>query len=117
MTPKKSQNFEEGGLKLTDSQVLTLSGVIRRAVEEQNEIYKEVWLSEKELCKTFATLKPSWLEKYRSSLHALGCARQPCVKDELGSEHKTGWTYARNKIQRLFATGEIEHLQCRAVIS
>lgn len=93
-----------------------IAGVVRRAVEEQNEMYQEVWLTEKELCKTFGTLKPSWLEKYRSALYAQGCARQPCVKDERGNAHRTGWTYARNKIQRLFATGEIERLQCKAVV-
>jgi hypothetical protein len=38
------------------------------------------------------------------------------VTDEQGRDHQTSRLYARNKIQRMFATGEIEHLVCRAVI-
>lgn len=101
---------------MNKNEIIELKTVVRRTMEEQLEMYSEVWLTEKELCKVFGTLKPSWLEKYRSALYARGCAVQPAVIDERGKEHRTGWTYARNKIQRLFATGEIEHLQCKAMV-
>ena len=100
---------------LSQEQMLTITGVIRRTMEEQMEMYQEVWLTAEQLCNTFATLKPSWLDRYWQSLPA-GCVRQPGVTDEKGQEHKTGRLYARIKIQRLFATGEIEHLQCKSVV-
>ena len=100
---------------LSQEQLLTITGAIRRTMEEQMEMYQEVWLTAEQLCNTFATLKPSWLDRYWQSLPD-GCVRQPGVTDERGQEHKTSRLYARNKIQRLFATGEIEHLQCKAVV-
>lgn len=93
-----------------------VAGVVRRAVEEQMEMYQEVWLTAEQLCNTFATLKPSWLDRYWQSLPE-GCVRQPGVTDERGKEHKTSRLYARNKIQRLFSTGEIERLVCKAVVT
>ncbi len=93
-----------------------VAGVVRRAVEENMEMYQEVWLTAEQLCNTFATLKPSWLDRYCQCL-PVGCLRRPGVTYERGQEHKTSRLYARNKIQRLFATGEIEHLVCKAVVT
>ena len=100
---------------MTKEEMMELKAVFRRAAEEAYELYNEVWLTDDELCKYFGTLKKSWLDR---NWHALpkNCVRQPRWTDELGVEHSTSRLYARNKIQRLFASGEIEHLRCRAVV-
>lgn len=100
---------------ITKEEMIELKSVVRRAMEEQMEMYSEVWLTGDELCKVFGTLKPSWLERNWQALPS-NCVRQPGWTDEKGVEHSTSRVYARNKIQRLFASGEIEHLVCRAVV-
>ena len=95
--------------------MLELKSVIRRTIEEEMEMYSEVWLTADELCKVFGTLKPSWLDRYWNALPK-NCVKQPGWTDEKGVKHTTSRLYARNKIQRLFASGEIEYLKCRAVI-
>jgi hypothetical protein len=37
------------------------------------------------------------------------------VIDENGVEHRTGFAYPRNRIQRMIANGEIMKLKCRVV--
>lgn len=101
--------------EMTREEMIELKGVVRRTMEEQMEMYSEVWLTAEQLCNTFATLKPSWLDRYWQSLPE-GCVRQPGVTDERGIEHKTSRLFARNKIQRLFSNGEIERLVCKAVV-
>ena len=101
---------------LTQEEILELKAVVRRAMEEQMEMYSEVWLTGDELCKVFGTLKPSWLERNWQALPK-NCVRQPGWTDEKGEKHTTSRLYARNKIQRLFASGEIEDLRCRAVVA
>ena len=97
---------------MTKEEMLELKAVIRRALEEQMEMYEEVWLTGDELCKYFGTLKPSWLKRYGHSLPR----RLPQVTDESGTQHGNTWLYPRNKIQRMFANGEIEDLRCLAVV-
>jgi hypothetical protein len=97
---------------MTREEFMELKGVVRRTMEEQMEMYSEVWLTGDELCKTFGTFTKSWLKRYGHSLPR----RQPGVTDERGDRHESSWLYPRNKIQRMFATGEIEQLKCRAVI-
>lgn len=96
--------------------MMELKAVVRRTMEEEMEMYSEVWLTKDEVCQYFGTLKPAWLDRYWPALYAKGCVKQPMVIDEHGDEHHTPRLYARNKIQRLFATGEIERLQCLAVV-
>ena len=98
---------------LTREEILELKSVVRRTMEEEMELYSEVRLTAHELCKVFGTVTKSWLRRYG---HALP-HRQPKVTDENGNAHSTGMLYARNKIQRLFASGEIEALRCRAVVA
>ena len=92
--------------------MLELKSVIRRTMEEEMEMYSEVWLNGEELCKHFNFMTPSWLKRYRQSLPH----REPKVTDEKGDTHSMAWQYPKNKIQRLFASGEIENLKCRAVV-
>lgn len=98
---------------LTRDEIMELKSIVRRAMEEQMEMYSEVWLTTDEVCKTFGTLKKAWLDRYG---HSISGRRQVTVKDEMGVVHTSGWLYPRNKIQRMFASGEIERLQCRAVV-
>ena len=88
---------------------------VRKSMTEILESANEKWLTGDELCKVFGTLKPSWLDRNWQALPA-NCVRQPGWTDERGEKHTTSRLYARNKIQRLFASGEIEDLRCRAVV-
>lgn len=75
---------------------------VQRAMEDQ----QEVWIQHKDLCKQFATLTPSWLDRYG---HLLPRTR-PTVTDEDGNQHSTSWVYPRNKLQRMFRDGSIKML-------
>lgn len=97
---------------LTREEMLELKSVVRRTMEEQMEMYSEVWLTGDELVKVFGTFTRSWLKRYGQALPR----KQPRVTDEQGKRHESGWLYPRNKIQRMFANGEIEVLMCRAVV-
>ena len=97
---------------LTKNEMIELKAVVRRAMEEQMEMYSEVWLTGYELVNTFGTFTKSWLKRYGHSLPR----KQPRVMDENGERHDSSWLYPRNKIQRMFASGEIEQLRCRAVV-
>ena len=100
---------------MTHEEMSELKAVVRRTMEEQMEMYSEVWLTDDELCKYFGTLKKSWLDRNWQALPK-NCVRMPGWTDENGVKHSTSRLYARNKIQRLFASGEIEDLRCRAVV-
>jgi hypothetical protein len=97
---------------MTRDEMIELKAVVRRAMEEQMEMYSEVWLTGDELVNTFGTFTKSWLKRYGHSLPR----KQPRVTDENGEKHESSWLYPRNKIQRMFASGEIENLLCRAVV-
>ena len=101
------------GTAMTREEMMELKGVVRRAMEEQMEMYSEVWLTADELVKYFGTFKKAWLDRYG---HALP-RKRPQVTDEEGETHGKTWVYPRNKIQRMFASGEIEKLVCRAVVA
>lgn len=97
---------------MTREEMIEIKNVVRRTMEEEMEMYSEVWLTEDELVKTFGTFTKSWLKRYGHSLPF----KQPRVTDEKGETHTSGRLYAKNKIQRMFQTGEIEELRCRAVV-
>ena len=97
---------------MTKGDILELKSVVRRAMEEQLEMYTEVWLTDDQLCKVFGTFTKSWLRRYGHSLPR----RLPRVTDETGEPHGNKYLYPRNRIQRMFANGEIESLVCRAVV-
>lgn len=94
--------------------MLELKSVVRRTLEEQMEMYQEVWLTADLCANTFPSLTKSWLKRYG---HAIQGRRQVKVEDERGEQHVSGWLYPMHRIQRMFATGEIEQLKCRAVIT
>ena len=97
---------------MTREEITELKAVVRRTMEEQMEMYSEVWLTADEMCKYFGTFKKAWLDRYGHSLPH----KQPMVTDENGREHQTSRLYPRNKIQRMFANGEIEKLVCKAQV-
>lgn len=98
---------------MTKEEMIELKSVVRRTMEEQMEMYSEVWLTGDELCKHFGFMTKSWLKRYRQSLPH----REPKVTDEQGETHSMGWQYPKNQIQRMFASGEIENLKCKAVVT
>ena len=96
---------------MTRDELNELKLVVRRAVEEEREMYDEVWLTEKELIAQFGMFTHDWLKRYG---HCLQPARA-IVVDEQGVERRSGWAYPKHKIQRMIASGEIMKLRCRVV--
>ena len=96
---------------MTRDELNEVKAVVRRAVEEEREMYDEVWLTEKELIAQFGMFTHDWLKKYGQCLQPA----QAMVVDEYGVEHKTGKAYPKHKIQRMIASGEIMKLRCRVV--
>ena len=96
---------------LTQEEMLELKAVVRRTMEEQMEIYSEVWLTEKQLLEQFGMFTHDWLKKYGQCLQPA----RAIVVDEQGAERRSGWAYPKHKIQRMIASGEITKLRCRVV--
>ena len=96
---------------MTREELNEVKAVVRRAVEEEREMYDEVWLTEKELIAQFGMFTHDWLKKYGQCLRPA----QAMAVDEYGVEHKTGKAYPKHKIQRMIASGEIMKLRCRVV--
>lgn len=96
---------------MTRDELNEVKAAVRRAVEEEREMYDEVWLTEKELIAQFGMFTHDWLKRYG---HCLQPARA-IVVDEHGVERRSGWAYPKHKIQRMIASGEIMKLRCRVV--
>ena len=97
---------------MTRDELNELKMVVRRAVEEEREMYDEVWLTEKELIAQFGMFTHDWLKKYGQCLQPA----RAIVVDEQGLEHPTQrLAYPKHKIQRMIASGEIMKLRCRVV--
>ena len=97
---------------MTREELNELKAVVRRAIEEEREMYDEVWLTEKELIAQFGMFTHDWLKRYGHCLHP----SRAIAVDENGDEHPTqGWAYPKYRIQRMIATGEIMKLNCRVV--
>jgi len=97
---------------MTREELNELKLVVRRAIEEEREMYDEVWLTEKQLLEQFGMFTHDWLKKYGQSLQPA----RAIVVDEKGTEHPTqGWAYPKHRIQRMIASGEILKLRCRVV--
>ena len=96
---------------LTQEEMLELKTVVRRAMEEEREMYDEVWLTEKELIAQFGMFTHDWLKRYGQCLQPA----RAIVVDEQGVERRSGWAYPKHKIQRMIASGEIMKMRCRVV--
>ena len=96
---------------MTRDELNELKMVVRRAIEEELEMYDEVWLTEKELIAQFGIFTHDWVKKYGQCLQPA----RAIVVDEHGVEHRSGWAYPKHKIQRMIASGEITKLRCRVV--
>lgn len=97
---------------MTRDELNEMKAVVRRAVEEEREMYDEVWLTEKQLLEQFGMFTHDWLKKYGQCLQPA----RAIVVDEQGVEHPTQrLAYPKHKIQRMIASGEIMKLRCRVV--
>jgi hypothetical protein len=97
---------------MTRDELNEVKAVVRRAVEEEREMYDEVWLTEKELIAQFGMFTHDWLKKYGQCLQPA----RAIVTDEQGVEHPTQrLAYPKHKIQRMIASGEIMKMRCRVV--
>ena len=97
---------------MTRDELNEVKAVVRRAVEEEREMYDEVWLTEKQLLEQFGMFTHDWLKKYGQCLQPA----RAIVVDEQGVEHPTqGCAYPKHRIQRMIASGEITKLRCRVV--
>ena len=97
---------------MTRDELNELKMVVRRAVEEEREMYDEVWLTEKDMIAQFGMFTHDWLKKYGQCLQPA----RAIVVDEQGVEHPTQrLAYPKHKIQRMIASGEITKLRCRVV--
>ena len=97
---------------MTRDELNEVKAVVRRAVEEEREMYDEVWLTERELIAQFGMFTHDWLKKYGQCLQPA----RAIVVDEQGIEHPTKrLAYPKHKIQRMIASGEITKLRCRVV--
>ena len=97
---------------MTRDELNELKMMVRRAVEEEREMYDEVWLTEKELIAQLGMFTHDWLKKYGQCLQPA----RAIVVDEQGVEHPTQrLAYPKHKIQRMIASGEIMKLRCRVV--
>ena len=97
---------------MTRDDLNEVKAVVRRAVEEEREMYDEVWLTEKQLLEQFGMFTHDWLKKYGQCLQPA----RAIVVDEHGVEHPTQRpAYPKHKIQRMIASGEITKLRCRVV--
>ena len=68
---------------MNQTDMMELKSVVRRTMEEQMEMYSEVWVTAEQLGQTFGTFTKSWLERYGHSLPR----KQPRVTDERGETH------------------------------
>ena len=97
---------------MTRDELNEVKAVVRLAMEEEREMYDEVWQTEKQLLEQFGMFTHDWLKKYGQCLQPA----RAIVVDEQGVEHPThGWAYPKHKIQRMIASGEITKLRCRVV--
>ena len=97
---------------MTRDELNEVKAVVRRAIEEEREMYDEVWLTEKQLLEQFGMFTHDWLKKYGQCLQP----KRAIAVDEQGVEHPTQRpAYPKHKIQRMIASGEIMKLRCRVI--
>lgn len=80
-------------------------GEVRRAMQESLEMYREQWVTEKELMKHVQCLNKTWFKTYGHTLPR----EQVVVTDD--KPHHTGWCYPLHRIQRMLQSGELKALR------
>lgn len=80
-------------------------GEVRRAMQESLEMYREQWVTEKELMKHVQCLNKTWFKTYGHTLPR----EQVVVTDD--KPHRTGWCYPLHRIQRMLQSGELKALR------
>lgn len=85
---------------------LDIMGTVRIAMQDALEDAQEVWLTGDQMTKQFGMFTRDWLRRYGDRLPRT----QAVVRDSAGIEHKTGWAYPRNKIQRMIRENKIKEL-------
>ena len=86
---------------------IELANVVRAALRQTVELYEEKWLSADQLCEQFSFFTRSWLKRFGSTLPRT----QIVVRDQNGEEHKSGWAYPRNEIQKMIQDGRSQNLR------
>lgn len=81
---------------------------VRKAMRESLEMYREEWVTDKELMKHVQCLNKTWFRTYG---HTLPREQVVVTEDESDQEHRTGWCYPLNRIKRMVATGEMKGLR------
>lgn len=81
---------------------------VQKAMRESLEMYREEWVTDKELMKHVQCLNKTWFRTYG---HTLPREQVVVTEDESDQEHRTGWCYPLNRIRRMVATGEIKGLR------
>lgn len=80
-------------------------GEVRKAMQESLEMYREQWVTEKELMKHVQCLNKTWFKTYGHTLPR----EQVVVTDD--KPHRTGWCYPLHRIQRMLQSGELKTLK------
>ena len=89
-----------------DKQTKTeIKAVVREAIQEAMEVYKEKWITDEEMVQYFSVMTKRWLQ---SNGHYL--PRTQIVYTDKKS-HATSWLYPLHKIQAMMADGRIKELK------
>ena len=88
--------------------MIELKAVVRRTMEEQMEMYSEVWLTADEVVKQFGMISEDFIKRRGKLLPR----KRLGWMDKNGIMHEGGpYGYARNEIQRMIQSGEIMCMQ------
>ena len=84
-----------------------IMGEVRRAMQESLEMYREQWVTDKELMKHVQCLNKTWFKTYGRTLPR----EQVIVTDSDNVPHRTTWCYPLHRIQRMLQSGELKALR------
>lgn len=86
---------------------MAIAEAVTKAVREANEVYDEQWVTKKQLCEQCGFFTEQWLKTYGPALERIGCKMEMKVIDAQGVEHGTHPCYAKKRLLRMIAEGEI----------
>lgn len=84
-----------------------IANILEKVLREYFEMYKEEWVTQKELGKRIGCFNAGWMKSYAKTLPRT----QPIVLDENNVEHYGSWIYPLHKIQRMVMEGKIKELK------